>query len=101
MLDRTRIALQLAARDAITCQNACNFSGVEHSFHRASDAVRERMHVSNTFSSEGFATHPIVYLFMSKLISLMGDYFGGGTNHYSKALRDCEAIASGDFSSVE
>lgn len=99
-LESARAELSKAAKDALQCQDACNFSGVEHSFHNACNAIRVHMRATDTFSSGKFAAHPVIYLFMSKLVSLMhtADIVH---NLYGYNSTLCEQIAAGDFHSVE
>lgn len=81
-----------AARDALQCQNACNLSGVAHSFLDAVKFIRE----SNPGLSTGeINRHPIVTLFLSKLVSLNGtDCFCSlCLDTFRKATEQVEAIA--------
>lgn len=95
-----RIALQKSAKDAIQVQDACNFSGVQISFHEACNAIREHFHASDSFTSGGFANHPIIVLFMSKLTSMiMGSY--ADIPEFGKKYEACKRIALGDFSDIE
>ena len=56
-------------RDAILVQDACNLSGVVHSFSAAMTKLRA---VYSTQGTDFFNRHPIAVLFASKIASLTG-----------------------------
>ena len=65
--------MKRAYRDALQCQSACNLSGVLHSFDR---------HMTTICREPGLGTddrntHPVVKMFLSKLLSLAGMNDGG------------------------
>ena len=73
--------------DAIVVQDACNLSGVVHSFSRAITRLRE------LFPSEGtdfFNRHPISVMYASKIESLTGS---GSMERFSKAYDECKQLA--------
>jgi hypothetical protein len=83
-------ALQQAAQDAIEVQNACNLSGVVHSFsHILTDvlwpAAREGNHGTDWVNQ-----HPISKLFASKIEDLSRVNYGALT--FSDAYDACHAI---------
>jgi hypothetical protein len=58
-----------AAHDALACQDACNASGVVHSFDQAMSALWDEAHKQGK-GTEWVNRHPIVTLFIDKLASL-------------------------------
>ena len=66
-MTRTLTPLQRAAYDAMACQDACNLSGVSHSYLEAVNLLRE-MHARREITQ--YHSHPILTLFLSKLNSL-------------------------------
>jgi hypothetical protein len=80
---------QEAARWAIDCQDACNLSGVTHSYDKAVSAVFEEAQKLGK-GTDWINTHPIVTLFLSKLGSLNGGYF---ECEFGAAQDACERIA--------
>lgn len=64
--------LQKLAKEALAVQNACNLSGVVHSFSRAMTELREVLSKEPDFSTEKLNQHPIAILFSSKIASLTG-----------------------------
>lgn len=65
-------------QDAWNVQNACNLSGVVHSFSTAITRLREifndkQKHTDFKFSTEDLNQHIISKLYVSKLLSLSGD----------------------------
>ena len=61
-----------AAEQALACQDACNLSGVAHTFAEAVSAVWDEAHERNE-GTEWVNVHPICTLFIAKLQSL-NDY---------------------------
>ena len=62
------------AKDAEAVQNACNLSGVVHSFSKACSYLRLLMNESpEGFSQEAFHSHPIIRAWVSKIQSLTGE----------------------------
>jgi hypothetical protein len=84
----THKTLQQAAKEAIMVQDACNLGGVSISFREAVQAVQQLR-----ISTAGVRTHPIIKLFIDKMFDLCGR---PDTSEYSRAMRQCEAIARGE-----
>jgi hypothetical protein len=61
-----------ACRNALECQDACNFSGVLNSFFRDMEAVREHLKANEAFSPSAFANHPVALWYLDKLADLQG-----------------------------
>jgi len=58
------------AQEALDVQNACNLSGVVHSFSRAMTDLRELARAEGWEGTREINTHPISLLFSSKVASL-------------------------------
>ena len=80
-------SLQEMAREALEVQNACNLSGVVHSFSRTMTDLREALQGPN-FSTEMLNTHPITVMFSDKIASLTGSE---GPTSFIAAMAWCEA----------
>lgn len=80
-----------AAKDALMVQNACNLSGVAHSFLDAIAVIRE-----SGLSTAEINRHPVITLFLSKMVSLNGtDCFCSlCLGEYHKANSAVEALAN-------
>jgi len=61
-----------AAEQALACQDACNLSGVVHTFSEAVSAVWDEAHRTGE-GTEWVNTHPICTMFITKIQSL-NDY---------------------------
>ena len=87
------MTLQDAAKQALEVQNACNISGVVHSFsHILSDTLWPAAREGNR-GSDWVNQHPISKLFAEKIADLSRvDY---GSLAFSDAMDACEAIADG------
>jgi hypothetical protein len=83
---------QEAAQWAIDCQDACNLSGVTHSYDKAVSAVFDESQRLGK-RTDWINKHPIVTLFLSKLCSLNGGYYECNDQHVSDAA---EKIAKGE-----
>ena len=59
-------------KDALACQDACNASGVIHSFSRAITDLRAILSSEPGFSTDLLNRHPICVLYSSKIASLTG-----------------------------
>ncbi len=81
--------LRHAAREAILVQDACNLSGVVHSFSRVMSLLSE---ISNRQrrGTDWKNHHPIAVLYASKIASLTGAEV---SNVYSKAYDRCTALS--------
>ena len=71
----TRTWKQLA-NEAIQVQDACNLSGVIHSFSNTIREVRELLENEGTLSTDIVNKHPICVLYSSKIASLTGSEIG-------------------------
>lgn len=58
------------AKEALDVQNACNLSGVVHSFSRAIGDLREIARLEKWESTDKINRHPICILFADKIASL-------------------------------
>ena len=78
-------------QDAIDVQDACNLSGVVHSFDkivsRIWDEAREK-----GLGTDYVNRHPIVVMFVSKLASLSG---GDSMENFRLAYEACQVLAWG------
>jgi hypothetical protein len=82
-------SLQTAARDALTCQTACNLSGVVNAFSRAMPAIWDSVRATGG-GTDDIKKHPITILFVDKIASMVGDE---GLARYSQATAACERMA--------
>jgi hypothetical protein len=78
--------LSQAASDALLVQNACNLSGILHTWIEAQKAL-------NTLGmgTEEIANHCVSRLFAAKVIELTGMGFAD-SSQYWKAYGDCERL---------
>jgi hypothetical protein len=60
------------AKEAYDVQNACNLSGVVHSFSRVMTDLREIARAEGWEGTEKLNTHPVTIMFSSKIASLCG-----------------------------
>ena len=83
-----------AAQNAIQVQDACNLSGVAHSYWSAIEAICERANQLGQ-GTRWKNTHVIVTMFLLKMAELNGC---GSTLHetYTQAEELCKRIAVGD-----
>jgi hypothetical protein len=58
------------AKEALDIQNACNLSGLVHTFSSTIRELRCRLEDEGAFSTDALNTHPICILFSDKLYSL-------------------------------
>ncbi len=63
--------------DALDCQDACNLSGLVHTLSGHMQAIREEVTADGGGTDE-VNRHPVVQLFLSKLVSLTGGEFEPG-----------------------
>lgn len=77
--------------DAIQVQNACNLSGVVHSLSRMLPDIRDEVNAAGG-GTEEVNRHPIVTLFIEKLVSLNGRWVDGA-GQFCEALHTCEERA--------
>jgi hypothetical protein len=63
------------AKEALGVQDACNLTGVLHSYSRAMTDLREIARAEGWESTDKLNTHPVAVLYSSKISSLTGDDF--------------------------
>jgi hypothetical protein len=63
-------SIQAVAKEAIQIQDACNLSGVVHSFSRAMETIWAEAREGEGKGTEWVNTHPIVTLYIDKLLDL-------------------------------
>jgi hypothetical protein len=82
------------AEDVFTSQNACNLSGVVHSFSRDITRLRALLEESmgDKFNTTALNRHPISVMWASKIASLT---LCEGHGVFSKAYSWCVAVMSG------
>jgi hypothetical protein len=88
-LNKETQSLADVAREAIAVQNACNLSGVAHSFLDAIATIR-----NSASGTREVNTHPIVTLYISKLASLNGTdcLCGDCMDSFSRAMDACKKL---------
>ena len=64
--------LKNAARESLEIQDACNLAGVVKTFSKVCDVLWEHAH-KNGLGTAYVNQHPIVRLYVNKLLSLAGD----------------------------
>jgi hypothetical protein len=87
------MTIQELAQQALDVQDACNLSGVVHSFSRSMDVLWAEARANN-HGTDWINTHPIVTLFIDKLASLNRTQFD--TDAIYAAYPRVEAIARGE-----
>lgn len=95
--------LQEAAQTALDVQNACNLSGVVHSFSEVMRVLNEesRKGAGNGFGTNWTNEHPICRLFIEQIAHLNGCAVRDtAKSDYFKAYRECEAVAKGEAVAV-
>ena len=88
-MDRPRKTLKDWATAAINVQDACNLSGVVHSFSQFMTWSFEEW---PDLGTDARNTHYIAVLFSSKIASLTGSEVG---LNFSKAYQECANVAEG------
>lgn len=81
-----------AAEDAVSCQDGCNSSGIARSLVQAIDAIREH----DGAGTREINKHPIVFMFLYKLMALNGHEPLNLWDEYSNAERACKAIVAAE-----
>lgn len=79
-------------QEAVNVQDACNLSGVVHSFSRAITELRSLLQQEGDFSTEKLNQHPVCVLYSSKIASLTGSEINSnecGGNAFSEAYAYC------------
>ncbi len=87
--------LAQAAQAAIDVQDACNLSGVVHSFKDIVTSLRNDtgIHYGHSMGTRELNTHPIVQLFASKVSDLAG--LGAGDYQvWQAAYTACQKLAA-------
>ena len=91
----TKKTMQDVAKDALLVQNACNLSGVVHSFSAAVTVLREQRDCTG---SNWVNQHPVSVLFTVQIASLAGVPTDLSLTDYAKAYEECEKLAAEDIS---
>jgi hypothetical protein len=76
-----KIELAALAKEALAVQDACNLTGVVHSFSRAVTRLRRCLPGESTRT---YNTHPIVRAWIDKLVSLSGWHDEVPLDHFAK-----------------
>lgn len=89
--------LQREAQQVLDIQDACNLSGVVHAFSRAMDTLWAAAKAESQ-GTDYVNQHPIVTLYLSKLVSLNRTecYCGDSSRVFQTASAKVEAIATAD-----
>jgi hypothetical protein len=88
--------IQELAQNALDCQDACNLSGVVHSFSRDITRLRTLLNaeLGEKFSTTKLNQHPICQLYVDKMRDLSGFYFAETDGaHFSRAYNWCKENA--------
>lgn len=87
-------ALKRAAEDAIQVQNACNLSGVVHSFSKILKDVLWPAAHEQGLGTDWVNTHPISVLFAEKIVDLTGvrPYSSDTYINILAAVQECRQI---------
>lgn len=83
--------LKQLAQEALDVQNACNLTGVLHSFAKAASELRQILNVGN----DEAANHPIMKLWSDKVASLTGTQTWT-VHSIVRAYKEVQAIADGN-----
>jgi hypothetical protein len=83
--------LQKWARDALLVQDACNLSGIAHSFSRLMHEMCEA-----GYDTHERNTHPITLMFVDKMFDLAASGQDRGESNYRHAFAECERLAKGE-----
>lgn len=83
MNDNDTRSLKDLARNALDVQDACNLSGVVHSFSRDITRLRALLSAEPDFSTDKLNRHPICKLYADKIAHLTGtqSITGAGIDH--------------------
>lgn len=84
-------SVQEMAAEALAVQNACNLSGVVHTFSQTMITLRKCLEQEPDFSTDKLNTHPIAVLYASKIASLTGADSG-----FAHAYEQCEKLAKNE-----
>lgn len=88
------MTIDKAAKMALDCQDACNLSGVVFSFAEAMKAICDADNESHR-GTEWKNTHPIVTVFLEKLIALNG-YRVGDSVLRDEDFATCSLLGRGE-----
>ena len=77
-------------QDAVFAQNACNLSGIVHTFSRVMNKIWVEARATGNDNTDWVNTHPIAVLYASKVGSLANSE---DLQSYSEAHDACEAEA--------
>jgi hypothetical protein len=86
------ITMKRAAELAISVQDACNLSGVVHSFSQVMSAVWKEAERTQK-GTDWVNTHPITLMFVSKICDLSRYTYGAEQANFGKAYDACKALA--------
>jgi hypothetical protein len=89
--------MQQLCRDAILVQDACNLSGVVHSFSAAMTDLRAHLSTQPDFSTDKLNRHPVAQMYASKIASLTGCE---DARSFTNAYSECDDIANGTTSAT-
>ncbi len=90
----THPTLAELAETALQVQDACNLSGVVHSWSKVVSALWDHAHAGTLEHNTGTVnTHPINVLFVDKLAQLAGHYIPYN-ERYSESYAACKELAS-------
>ena len=86
-------------RNALQVQDACNLSGVVHSFSRDIARLRQLCDKDPRFSTTRLNEHPVCVLYASKIASLTGYAYGSFNDAYEwcRQVQDGEPITTHTF----
>ena len=88
-MDNDQRTMYDLVKNAVECQDACNLSGVVHSFSEDISRLRTLMENEEGFSTTKLNCHPVSVMYASKISSLVG-LGGGGMEPYSYAYNWCK-----------
>ncbi len=74
------------AEEGLAVQDACNLSGVVHSFSRIITEVRNRLEAEGKGGTHNVNTHPVCVIFANKIASLTGQNGSDFSEAYRWAL---------------
>ena len=80
------------AREALQVQDACNLSGVVHSFSRAITRLRALLEAEGKGGTLAVNMHPVCWLWSDKIASLTGSQLGA-MSEMTAAYRAVTALA--------
>jgi hypothetical protein len=81
-------SIQEMAQEALWVQDACNLSGVVHTFSQTMTLLRKILEQEPGFSTDKLNKHPIAVLYASKIASLTSS-----DSNFSIAFEECQKLA--------